>query len=62
VIPGFECSVTTALIELYWKIGETISRKIAAAEWGEGVVDRLAQFIAKQSRACAALRGVTCSE
>jgi predicted nuclease of restriction endonuclease-like (RecB) superfamily len=40
-------AVNTALIELYWKIGETISRKIAAAEWGEGVVDRLAQFIAK---------------
>jgi predicted nuclease of restriction endonuclease-like (RecB) superfamily len=40
-------AVNTALIELYWKIGETISRKIAAAEWGESVVDRLAQFIAK---------------
>jgi predicted nuclease of restriction endonuclease-like (RecB) superfamily len=40
-------AVNTTLIELYWKIGETISRKIAAAEWGEGVVDRLAQFIAK---------------
>ena len=40
-------AVNTALIDLYWKIGETISRKIAAAEWGEGVVDRLAQFIAK---------------
>jgi predicted nuclease of restriction endonuclease-like (RecB) superfamily len=40
-------AVNTALIELYWRIGETISRKIAAAEWGEGVVDRLAQFIAK---------------
>src|ERR1700733_1904198 len=40
-------AVNTVLIELYWKIGETISRKIAAAEWGESVVDRLAQFIAK---------------
>jgi predicted nuclease of restriction endonuclease-like (RecB) superfamily len=39
-------AVNTALIELYWKIGETISRKIEAAEWGDGVVDRLAQFIA----------------
>jgi hypothetical protein len=28
--------VNTALIQLYWKIGETISRKIAEAEWGEG--------------------------
>jgi predicted nuclease of restriction endonuclease-like (RecB) superfamily len=39
-------AVNTTLIELYWKIGETISRKIEAAEWGDGVVDRLAQFIA----------------
>jgi predicted nuclease of restriction endonuclease-like (RecB) superfamily len=39
-------AVNTALIELYWKIGETISRKIEAAEWGDAVVDRLAQFIA----------------
>jgi predicted nuclease of restriction endonuclease-like (RecB) superfamily len=39
-------AVNTALIELYWKIGETISLKIEAAEWGDAVVDRLAQFIA----------------
>jgi predicted nuclease of restriction endonuclease-like (RecB) superfamily len=39
-------AVNTALIELYWKIGEIISRKIEAAEWGDAVVDRLAQFIA----------------
>jgi predicted nuclease of restriction endonuclease-like (RecB) superfamily len=39
-------AVNTALIELYWKIGETISRKIEAAEWGDAVVDRLAHFIA----------------
>jgi predicted nuclease of restriction endonuclease-like (RecB) superfamily len=39
-------AVNTALIELYWKIGETISRKIEASEWGDAVVDRLAQFIA----------------
>src|SRR5258708_13565995 len=39
-------AVNTALIDLYWQIGATISRKIEAAEWGDGVVDRLAQFIA----------------
>lgn len=39
--------MNTALIELYWQIGERISRKIAAAEWGEGVVDRLAAHIAR---------------
>lgn len=38
--------VNTALIDLYWKVGEIISYKIEAAEWGDGVVDRLAQFIA----------------
>jgi hypothetical protein len=27
-------SVNTVLIDLYWKVGEHISRKIAAAEWG----------------------------
>lgn len=39
-------AVNTALIELYWQVGEHISRKIAAAEWGDGVVDRLAAYIA----------------
>jgi len=34
--------VDTALINLYWKVGEIISRKIEAAEWGDAVVDRLA--------------------
>jgi hypothetical protein len=43
-------AVNTALIELYWKIGETISRKIAVAEWGEGVVDRLAS-VHRENRA-----------
>ena len=39
-------TVNIALIELYWQIGEQISRKIAAAEWGGGVVERLAAHIA----------------
>lgn len=39
--------VNTALIDLYWRIGEIISRKIEAAEWGDGTVDRLAQYIAR---------------
>ena len=39
-------AVNTALIDLYWHVGETLSRKIAAAEWGEGVVTQLAQHIA----------------
>jgi len=49
-------SVNTALIDLYWEVGATISRKIDAAEWGDGVVDRLAQFIARNEPG---LRGFT---
>ena len=40
-------AVNTALIDLYWRIGETISRRVAAAEWGEGTVNQLASYIAK---------------
>jgi predicted nuclease of restriction endonuclease-like (RecB) superfamily len=40
-------SVNTALIDLYWEVGSTISRKIEATEWGDGTVDRLALFIAR---------------
>jgi predicted nuclease of restriction endonuclease-like (RecB) superfamily len=39
-------AVNTTLIDLYWRIGEHISRKIASAEWGAGVVDELARKIA----------------
>jgi predicted nuclease of restriction endonuclease-like (RecB) superfamily len=40
-------AVNTALIDLYWQIGETISRRVAASEWGEGAVDQLASYIAR---------------
>jgi len=39
-------SVNTALIELYWQVGQTISRKIEQAEWGDGVVAQLAEHLA----------------
>lgn len=39
-------TVNAALIELYWQVGAIISRKIAAAEWGDGVVAQLAEHIA----------------
>ena len=39
-------AVNTALIELYWQIGAYISRKLQAAEWGDGVVDALANHLA----------------
>src|ERR1035437_5586967 len=40
-------AVNTTLIDLYWQVGEYISRKIEAAEWGDGVVPQLAQYIAR---------------
>ncbi|WP_263379556.1 PDDEXK nuclease domain-containing protein [Granulicella paludicola] len=39
-------AVNTALIDLYWQVGEYISRKIEAAQWGSGTVENLARFIA----------------
>lgn len=39
-------AVNTTLIELYWQVGAYLSGKINAAEWGEGIVEQLAQHIA----------------
>ena len=49
-------AVNTELIELYWQIGKTISRKIAQAEWGDGVVLKLAEHLAQTQPG---LRGFT---
>jgi len=38
-------AVNTALIDLYWRLGEYISRKLESATWGEGVVNELANYI-----------------
>ena len=38
-------AVNTELIDLYWREGEYISRKLETATWGEGVVDELARYI-----------------
>jgi predicted nuclease of restriction endonuclease-like (RecB) superfamily len=40
-------AVNTELVSLYWQIGKYISGKLAAAEWGEGVVDQLARHLAR---------------
>jgi len=37
----------TALIDLYWHIGQMISHKVQHASWGKGVVTELAHFIAQ---------------
>jgi predicted nuclease of restriction endonuclease-like (RecB) superfamily len=41
-------TVNTALIDLYWQVGEYISRKLETAAWGESVVDELARYISRQ--------------
>ena len=38
-----------SLIDLYWKIGKYISNKIAASEWGDGIVKQLAEYIERTS-------------
>jgi predicted nuclease of restriction endonuclease-like (RecB) superfamily len=39
--------VNTALIDLYWRIGQTLANKIAQSGWGKGVVAELARYIAE---------------
>jgi len=39
--------VNTTLIDLYWNVGEYLSRKLESAEWGDGVVDKLAKHLAR---------------
>lgn len=38
-------SVNTELINLYWNVGEYISKRVESAEWGQSVVNELAQYI-----------------
>jgi predicted nuclease of restriction endonuclease-like (RecB) superfamily len=49
-------AVNSELIDLYREVGAIISRKIEAAEWGDGVVDQLSSFIARTQPG---LRGFT---
>lgn len=49
-------AVNTTLIELYWQVGQFISRKIEQAEWGDGVVAQLAEHLARTQPG---LRGFT---
>jgi predicted nuclease of restriction endonuclease-like (RecB) superfamily len=49
-------TVNTTLIELYWQVGAYISHKIESAEWGDGVVEQLAAYIARTQPG---LRGFT---
>lgn len=38
-------AVNSELINLYWNIGEYISKKIELSEWGDSVVSELAKYI-----------------
>jgi predicted nuclease of restriction endonuclease-like (RecB) superfamily len=41
-------AVNTALVDLYWRVGEYISGKLDTAAWGEAVVDELARYIQRR--------------
>ncbi len=49
-------AVNQELVGLYWQIGEYISHKLESTAWGEGVVQHLADYIA---RTHPGLRGFT---
>lgn len=49
-------AVNTQLIELYWQVGAYISRKLEQAEWGDSVVNQLAEHLAQTQPG---LRGFT---
>lgn len=38
-------NVNSELVKLYWNIGEYLSKKLASSEWGDAVVDGLAEYI-----------------
>jgi hypothetical protein len=38
-------SVNKELVELYWRIGEHVSKKISNSEWGKGIIQKLANYI-----------------
>lgn len=41
-------TVNQQLLELYWQIGEYLSRKVAEQSWGQNVVQQLAAWLATQ--------------
>lgn len=49
-------AVNTKLIDLYWQVGAYISQKLEQAEWGDGVVAQLADYLARTQPG---LRGFT---
>ena len=45
-------AVNTTLIDLYWQVGEFISRRIGTDGWGKGTVAELSAFVQKRTPAC----------
>ena len=41
--------INTALIELYWQIGQIISQKVSSESWGKSVVSELANYITQNA-------------
>lgn len=37
--------INTALIDLYWELGEMLSEKVKNNEWGKSVVTKFAKYI-----------------
>jgi hypothetical protein len=40
-------AVNSTLVDLYWHVGAIISQKVEVAEWGDGVITQLAEYITK---------------
>jgi hypothetical protein len=38
-------AVNNGLIEMYWKVGEYISRKVAENRWGEGTIQEFSSYL-----------------
>jgi predicted nuclease of restriction endonuclease-like (RecB) superfamily len=41
--------INTALIELYWQIGQIISQKVSSEAWGKSIVSELANYITQNA-------------
>jgi len=37
--------VNAELVNLYWQVGAYMSKKVACADWGRGIVTELAEYI-----------------
>jgi predicted nuclease of restriction endonuclease-like (RecB) superfamily len=42
-------SVNAELVNLYWQVGEYISKKVQSTEWGMNIVDNLSEYLEKKA-------------